>query len=159
VFNGADHLKKAPFAHPGRDANLHIAHRLARFSAYNATLARKIYTILPSLKRNLICCLQTCKHGCMFVGCTSREWSLDMHMVHNNCLDYPDSRTETRCHLLHDLTPLLLTAPGGFGLVLGFCLGTLPNPSWLDPGASDRSQHLALQTTTSHQAKKRFWST
>jgi hypothetical protein len=31
----------------------------------------------------------------------------------------------------------------------------------LDPGASasDRAQHLVLQTPTSHQAKKRFWST
>jgi hypothetical protein len=25
-------------------------------------------------------------------------------------------------------------------------LSTLPNPSWLGPGASDRVQHLALQT-------------
>jgi hypothetical protein len=40
-------------------------------------------------------------------------------------------------------------------------LSTLPNPSWLDPGASasERAQHLSLQTPTSHQAKKRFWST
>jgi hypothetical protein len=38
-------------------------------------------------------------------------------------------------------------------------LSTLPNPSWHDPGASDRAQHLALQTPTSHQAKKRFRST
>jgi hypothetical protein len=40
-------------------------------------------------------------------------------------------------------------------------LSTLPNPSGLDPGASasDRAQHLALQMPTSHQAKKRFWST
>jgi hypothetical protein len=37
-------------------------------------------------------------------------------------------------------------------------LSTLPNPSWLDPGASDRVQHLALQTRTSHHMKKRFWS-
>jgi hypothetical protein len=38
-------------------------------------------------------------------------------------------------------------------------LSTPPNPSWVDPGASDRAQHLALQMPTSHQAKKRFWST
>jgi hypothetical protein len=40
-------------------------------------------------------------------------------------------------------------------------LSTLPNPLWLDPGASasDRAQHLPLQTPTSHQVKKRFWST
>jgi hypothetical protein len=38
-------------------------------------------------------------------------------------------------------------------------LSTLPNPSRLDPGASDRAQHLTLQTPASHQAKKRSWST
>jgi hypothetical protein len=46
-------------------------------------------------------------------------------MVHHNCLYYPDSRTETCCHLSHDFTPLLLIASGGFGLVLGLCLGAL----------------------------------
>jgi hypothetical protein len=39
----------------------------------------------------------------------------------------------------------------------GICLQqSLPNPSWLDPGASDRAQHLALRTPTSRQM--RFWS-
>jgi hypothetical protein len=38
-------------------------------------------------------------------------------------------------------------------------LSTLPKSLWLDPGASDKARHLALQTPTSHQAKTRFWST
>jgi hypothetical protein len=45
VFNGADHLEKglSPFAHPVPDANLPIAHRLADFSPWHATLARTMY--------------------------------------------------------------------------------------------------------------------
>jgi hypothetical protein len=46
MFHGADHLEKAPFAHPGPHANLPMAHRLAGFIAYNATLARTIHTLL-----------------------------------------------------------------------------------------------------------------
>jgi hypothetical protein len=69
VFNGADQVEKgcAPFAHPGSDANLPIAHRLAGFSAYNATVARKIYTLLTVSEKKFDL-LPACKHGCMFVG-------------------------------------------------------------------------------------------
>jgi hypothetical protein len=51
LFNGPDHLEKdfAPFAHPGPDANLPIAHRLVGFSAYNANFARKIYTLFDRI--------------------------------------------------------------------------------------------------------------
>jgi hypothetical protein len=40
-------------------------------------------------------------------------------------------------------------------------LSTVPNLSWLDPGAStsDRAQNLALQTPISHQTEKRVLST
>jgi hypothetical protein len=63
------------------------------------------YTLFgPSPKRNLVCCLLSSMVACSLVPCTSREWSSDM--VHNNCLDYPDGRTEKRCHLLHDFTTL-----------------------------------------------------
>jgi hypothetical protein len=62
-------LKKdlAPFAHPGPVANLPIAHRLAGFSAYIATLARTIHT-LSTVSENKFDVLPDCKHGCMFVG-------------------------------------------------------------------------------------------
>jgi hypothetical protein len=42
---------------------------------------------------------------------------------------------------------------------LSWLAGVLSSPlslSWLDPGACDRAQHLALQTPTSLQAKSRF---
>jgi hypothetical protein len=67
MFNGVDNLEKGPFAHPGPDANLPIAHRLTGFSAYNATLARTIYTLLTVSEKKFDV-LPTCKHGCMFVG-------------------------------------------------------------------------------------------
>jgi hypothetical protein len=72
VFNGADHLEKglapfAPLAHPGPDANLPIAHRLAGFIVYNANLSRTIYTLL-SISEKKFDLLPACKHGCMFVG-------------------------------------------------------------------------------------------
>jgi hypothetical protein len=105
VFNGADHPEKGPFAHPGPDANLPIAHRLAGFSAYNATLARTIYTIL-NVSEKKFHVLPACKHGCVFAGALHSS-RMGRDMVHNNCLQYPDSRTETRCHLLHDFKPLL----------------------------------------------------
>jgi hypothetical protein len=80
------------------------------------------YTLFrQSLKRSSMCCLLASMVACVWVPCTFREWSRDM--VHNNCLDYPENRTETRCNLLHDFTPLLRIASGGFGLVLGLCLG------------------------------------
>jgi hypothetical protein len=53
VFNCADHLEKGPFAHPNLDANLPIAHRLAGFSACNATLARTIYTLLALFEKKV----------------------------------------------------------------------------------------------------------
>jgi hypothetical protein len=67
MFNGADHLEKGRFAHPGPDANLPIAHRLVGFCAYNATLARTIYTLLTVSEKKFDV-LPACKHGCMFVG-------------------------------------------------------------------------------------------
>jgi hypothetical protein len=69
LFNGADHLEKrlAPFAHPGPDANLPIAHRLTDFSPWHATLARTICIVLNILG-NEFGMLHACKHGCMFVG-------------------------------------------------------------------------------------------
>jgi hypothetical protein len=69
VFNGADQLEEglAPFAHPSPDANLPIAHRLTGSSAYNATLARTIYTLLTVSEKEFDV-LPACKHGCMFAG-------------------------------------------------------------------------------------------
>jgi hypothetical protein len=57
----------APFAHPGPDENLPIAHRLAGSSSYNATLARTIYTFFTVSEKKFDV-LPACKHGCMFVG-------------------------------------------------------------------------------------------
>jgi hypothetical protein len=56
-----DHL------HPGPDANLPIAHRLAGFSTYNTNLARTIYTLL-TVSENKFDVLPACTHGCMFIG-------------------------------------------------------------------------------------------
>jgi hypothetical protein len=67
VFNGADHPEKGPFGHPGPDANLPIAHRLADFSVYNTTHPRTIYTLLTVSAKNFHV-LPACKHDCMFVG-------------------------------------------------------------------------------------------
>jgi hypothetical protein len=52
----------APFAHPGPDANLPIAHRLVGFSADNATLARTIYTFFTVSEKKFDM-LPACKHG------------------------------------------------------------------------------------------------
>jgi uncharacterized membrane protein len=69
MFDGADHLEKglSPICTLWLDANLPIAHRLTGFSAYNATLARTIYTLLTVSEKKFDV-LPTCKHGCMFVG-------------------------------------------------------------------------------------------
>jgi hypothetical protein len=78
------------------------------------------YTLFrKSLKLSLMCCLLASIIAYLLVPCTSREPSRDM--VHNNCFDSRDSRTETRCHLLHDFTPLIRFVSGGVGLVLGLC--------------------------------------
>jgi hypothetical protein len=67
-FNGADHLEDlAPFAHPGPDANLPIAHRLADISPCNAALARTIYNLFKNFWSEFGV-LPACKYGSMFVG-------------------------------------------------------------------------------------------
>jgi hypothetical protein len=65
VLNGVDYLEKGLL--PGPDASRPIAHRLAGFSAYNATLSRTINTIL-SVSEKKCDVLPACMHGCMFVG-------------------------------------------------------------------------------------------
>jgi hypothetical protein len=57
----------APFAQPGPDANVPIAHRPADFSPKQATLARTTYTLLTGSEKKFDV-LPACKHGCMFVG-------------------------------------------------------------------------------------------
>jgi hypothetical protein len=57
----------APFAHPGPDANLPIAHRLVGFSADNATLAHTIYTFVTVSEKKFICCLLASMVACSLV--------------------------------------------------------------------------------------------
>jgi hypothetical protein len=67
VFNGADHLEKGLITNYTSWPRCKSAHRLAGFSAYNATLASTIYTLLTVSEKKFDM-LPACKHGCMFVG-------------------------------------------------------------------------------------------
>jgi hypothetical protein len=156
----------APFAHPGPDANLPIAHRLAGFSAYNPTLARTIYTlltvsekkrdVLPACKAGLHVhwCLALIKNGPVTCS-TATSWITGPKHAATFCMI---------SHLYYELHQGGLVRFWGFPSELEldrWGAGPLPNPLWLETGssASDRAQHLALQAPTSHQAQKGFWST
>jgi hypothetical protein len=91
-------------------------------------------------------------------------------LVHYNCLDSLTAglkQTTAFCmiaHFYHDLYQGVLGWFCGLASELELAHVGAVHPAdspWLVPGASasDRAQHLALQAPTSHQAKKRFWST
>jgi hypothetical protein len=122
------------------------------------------YTLfLPPLKISLLCCLLASMVACSLVPCTSREWSTTAWIT----LIAGPKHAANFWMISHLYMKCIRGVWSGSGALprslswLAGVLSTLPNPSWLDPGASasDRAQHLALQTPTSHQAKKRFWRT
>jgi hypothetical protein len=137
----------------------------------HATNAHIIYTVLNSLCKVFLCaaCLEACLHVCW---CLALLENAPVTWVHNNCLDSLTSglkQTTTFCiiaHLCHDLYQGVLGWFCGFAWELELTHSCAHHPAigeslWPGPGASasDRALHLALQAPTSHQARKRFWST
>jgi hypothetical protein len=106
----------------------------------------------------------------MFVDALNFSRTLPFYMVHYNCLDSVTAGLKQTAafsmiaYLYHDLYQGVCAGSVALPRSLSWLtrvLSTLPFPPWLGPGASDseRAQLRALQAPTSHQAKKRFWST
>jgi hypothetical protein len=149
-----------PLAHPVPDTNLPIAHRIAGFSAYNATLARTIYTLFTVSENkfdvlHVRWCIALLENGPVTWFTTTAWITLTAGPKHAAAF----------CMISHLYSKL---QKGGLVWFWGFA-SELELPRWgaVQPAkslvagasASDRAQHLTLQTSTSHEAKKRFWIT
>jgi hypothetical protein len=167
LFSGADHLERGlgtictcwlrcNSAHCSQDRGLQ---RLARHPYTNK------YTILNIFVNNLMCCLLASMFAYFWCLGLLENGPVTWPTTTAVLPSQPDRNTLPPFAWFH--TPTMICIRGvwsGSGALdrslswLARVLSTLPSPTWLDPGAgaSNRAQHLALQTPTSHQAKKQF---